>query len=78
MDNNPEILGVKNLCAPCLRHTNIRIPVNAPDRKKRAFWRSYAKSDEQKLALNNIMISICRIVDLGERQRFSHPISGGE
>ncbi len=45
MDNNPEILGVKNLCASCLRHTNVRIPVNAPDRKKRAFRQSYAKSD---------------------------------
>jgi hypothetical protein len=45
MDNNPEILGVKNLCAPRLRHTNVRIPINSPDRNKRAFRRSYAESD---------------------------------
>ncbi len=43
MDNNSEIFGVKNFC--CLRHTNLRIPINSPDRKKRTFRRSYAESD---------------------------------
>ena len=45
MDNNPKIFGVKNLRAPCLRYTNFRVSVNSPDRNKRAFRRSYAKSD---------------------------------
>jgi hypothetical protein len=57
MDNNSEILGVKNFCTRCLRHTNFRIPVNAPDREKRAIRRSYAESD-----------GLRRVCDIGHAQ----------